>query len=70
MTGMKYMCSIPKERRPRLEWKMLIFKYNEHQIATAKKMAIDLGFDKFSPKESLRDSRLYGFKPGEDNPYV
>ena len=70
MTGVKYMASIPKERRPNLEWKMLIFKYNEHQVGTAKQMAKDLGFDRFNPVESMRDPEQYGVKLGEYNPYV
>lgn len=70
MTGVKWMTSIPKERRPKLEWKMLIFKYNEHQVDTARKMAMDLGFDKFNPVVSLRGEDNYGMLPGENNPYV
>jgi MoaA/NifB/PqqE/SkfB family radical SAM enzyme len=70
MTGVKYMTSIPKERRPRLEWKMIIFKYNEHQVNTARQMARDLGFDMFTPVESTRSIEEYGLKPGEGNPYV
>jgi len=71
MTGVKYMTSIPEERRPKLEWKMLIFKYNEHQVDTARQMARDLGFDEFNPVKSTRDADNYkGFPEGEDNPYV
>lgn len=70
MTGIKWMTSIPKERRPRLEWKMLIFKYNEHQVETARQMAMDLGFDRFNPVVSLRGEDNYGIQKGEDNPYV
>ena len=70
MTGVKYMANIPKDRKPRLEWKMLIFKYNEHQVDEARQMAMDLGFDRFTPVVSNRDPLGYGdFKPGE-NPYV
>jgi hypothetical protein len=70
MTGVKWMTSIPEERRPRLEWKMLIFKYNEHQIETARQMSMDLGFDRFNPVVSLRGEEGYGIKKGEENPYV
>ena len=70
ITGIKYMTSIPEERRPRLEWKMLIFKYNEHQVETARKMAMDLGFDRFNPVKSMRNTNSYGIEPHEENPYV
>ena len=70
MTGVKYMTSIPPERKPLLEWKMLIFKYNEHQIETASELAKELGFDIFNPVESIRTPNVYKMEPGEDNPYV
>ena len=70
MTGVKYMANIPKDRKPRLEWKMLIFKYNEHQVDEARQMARDLGFDRFTPVVSNRDPLGYGVKDGEYNPYV
>lgn len=70
MTGVKYMTSIPKERRPKLEWKMLIFKYNKHQVDEARQMAKGLGFDIFNPVESTRGTDEYGMEPGEGNPYV
>ena len=64
MTGVKYMASIPKERRLGLEWKMLIFKYNQHQVDTARQMAMDLGFDRFIQLYSnMRNTNSYGVGP-------
>ena len=44
-------------------WDYLIFEHNEHQIDTAKKMSIDLGFEKFFSKRAL------GFSSNVDGSY-
>lgn len=59
MRGMKTMGSLPFLRRPRLEWKMLVFPYNEHQVPEARKLAKELGIDIFSPAKSERDIKDY-----------
>jgi len=57
--GMKTMGSLPHERKPRLEWKMLVFPYNEHQVPEARQLAMDFGVDHFSPVKSERDINNY-----------
>lgn len=57
--GMKTMGSLPHKRKPRLEWKMLVFPYNEHQVPEARQLAMDFGVDHFSPVKSERDINNY-----------
>jgi len=38
----------------RAEWRMIIFKHNQHQLEDAKKLAKQYGFDKFSYQYSFR----------------
>ena len=57
--GMKTMGSLPHERKPRLEWKMLVFPYNKHQVPEARQLAMDFGVDHFSPVTSERDINNY-----------
>tara|TARA_B100000768_G_C11220239_1_gene350172 strand:+ start:137 stop:769 length:633 start_codon:yes stop_codon:yes gene_type:complete len=59
MMGMKTMGSLPKHRKPWIEWKMLVFPYNEHQVPEAEQLAIDVGVDVFSPVKSERDISSY-----------
>jgi len=59
ITGMKYMTSIPNERRPNLQWKFLVFPYNKHQIEQARQLSEELGFNSFSPEESFRNPAVY-----------
>jgi len=59
MRGMKTMGSIPSERKPYLQWKMLVFPYNEHQVPEANILANEMGIDKFSPVKSERDIKNY-----------
>jgi len=58
-TGMNYMANIPKDRKPNLQWKFLVFPYNEHQIDKARELAMSIGFNKFSPEESIRNPGAY-----------
>jgi len=59
MMGMKTMGNIPKDRKPRLEWKYLVFPYNEYQVEEARHLAMNLGFDKFEPVTSERNISSY-----------
>lgn len=47
LAGMKY--------KPDMEWKYLVFPYNEHQVEQARALSVDLGFDTFSAVKSLRE---------------
>ena len=38
----------------RAEWAFIVFEHNQHQIDTAKKIAAELGFEKFTTKNSSR----------------
>jgi len=53
------MANIPKDRKPNLQWKFLVFPYNEHQIDKARELAMSIGFNKFSPEESFRNPGAY-----------
>ena len=66
MMGMKAMGSLPKDRKPILEWKYLVFPYNEHQVPKARQLAMDIGFDSFVPVTSERDIDFYQC----DNPEI
>jgi MoaA/NifB/PqqE/SkfB family radical SAM enzyme len=57
--GMQAMSSIPKPQRPYLEWKYIIFPYNEHQVDEARIMCNDLGFDNFYAVYSNRKEDQY-----------
>ena len=59
MAGMKIMGAIPKDRKPWLIWKYLVFPYNEHQVEEARALAMELGFDQFQPVTSERDIKNY-----------
>ena len=59
MMGMKTMGSLPEHRKPWLEWKMLVFPYNEHQVAEAEQLANDIGMGMFSPVKSERGIAQY-----------
>jgi len=59
MRGMKAMGSLPLERKPRLEWKMLVFPYNKHQVSEARQLAMDIGIDHYSPVRSERNINNY-----------
>jgi len=59
MRGMKTMGSLPLDRKPWLEWKMLVFPYNEHQVPEARQLAKEIGIDMFSPVKSERDIEQY-----------
>ena len=57
--GMTIMGALPKDRRPWLEWKYLVFPYNEHQVEEARELALGLGFNKFIPVTSEREIETY-----------
>ena len=59
IAGMKIMGALPKDRRPCIEWKFLVFPYNEHQVEEARALAMELGFDSFVPVTSERDIDFY-----------
>jgi MoaA/NifB/PqqE/SkfB family radical SAM enzyme len=59
MRGMEIMGSLPKERKPALIWKYLVFPYNEHQVPEARQLALDLGIDQFHPVTSERNIDNY-----------
>ena len=65
MMGMKTMGSLPKHRKPWIEWKMLVFPYNEHQVPEAEQLAIDVGVNMFSPVKSERDISSYRVENNE-----
>jgi hypothetical protein len=56
---MTIMGALPKDNRPWLEWKMLVFPYNEHQVKEARELAMDIGFDQFTPVKSEREWTSY-----------
>ena len=66
LRGMKAMGSLPKSNRPWLEWKYLVFPYNAHQVKEARELAMDIGFDQFSPVRSERENSFYK----SDNPEI
>lgn len=66
LRGMKAMGSLPKNNRPWLEWKYLVFPYNAHQVKEARELAMDIGFDQFSPVRSERENSFYK----SDNPEI
>jgi len=48
LTNLKYLISLKKEQgssTPFIEWQFLVFKHNEHEIDSAKKLASELGLD-------------------------
>ena len=59
IAGMKIMGALPKDRRPCIEWKFLVFPYNQHQVEEARALAMELGFDSFVPVTSERDIDFY-----------
>ena len=75
LRGMQSMGTLPKDKRPFLEWKMLVFPYNEHQVKEARELAMDIGFDQFTPVTSERrwdsyvceDPEIYMFDPNDKN---
>jgi len=52
--GIKYLISVPKDTRPYMMWKYLVFPYNVHQIDQARELSKKLEFDEFKPYKSLR----------------
>lgn len=65
MRGMKTIGSLPSDRKPRLEWKMLVFPYNKHQVPEARKLAQEIGIDTFTPVKSERDINQYRVENNE-----
>ena len=59
MMGMKAMGALPMDRRPIVDWKFLVFPYNEHQVEDARKLANSLGMDGFLPVTSERQIEFY-----------
>ena len=59
MMGMRTMGSLPKDRKPWLEWKYLVFPYNKHQVPEARKLAEEIGIDSYKPVKSERDIENY-----------
>ena len=59
MRGMKIMGSLPKYSRPYLEWKYLVFPYNEHQVEEARQLSSNIGLDNFLPVISERPNDAY-----------
>ena len=59
MMGMKTMGALPLDRKPILDWKYLVFPYNEYQVEDARKLANSLGFDRFLPVTSERNIKNY-----------
>jgi MoaA/NifB/PqqE/SkfB family radical SAM enzyme len=57
--GMRTMGSLPKDRKPWLEWKYLVFPYNKHQVPEARKLAEEIGIDSYKPVKSERDIDNY-----------
>ena len=66
MTGMKIMGALPKNQRPWLIWKFLVFPYNEHQVEEARALATEIGIDQFTPVLSERNNDDYEC----DNPEI
>ena len=65
IAGMRTMGSLPKDRKPYLEWKYLVFPYNEHQVPEASQLAQEIGIDKFAPVKSERDIDSYRVENNE-----
>ena len=65
MRGMKTIGSLPSERKPYLEWKMLVFPYNAHQVLDARTLANEIGVDEFNPVKSERDINQYRVENNE-----
>ena len=57
LDGIKTIASLPRDKRPQLSWKYLVFPYNEHQVDDARLLAKELGFDEFYPVKSIREYR-------------
>ncbi len=43
------------KNKPEMEWKYLVFPYNEHQVEQARALSVELGFDEFNAVKSLRE---------------
>lgn len=65
MRGMRTMGNLPKYRKPWLEWKYLVFPYNEHQVPEASQLAQEIGIDMFSPVKSERNINSYRVENNE-----
>ena len=65
MYGVKTILDMPRNKRPGMKWKYLVFPYNEHQVDEARTFSQELGFDQFEPYKSLRKYNTEWFK---DNP--
>ena len=47
--------SVISTKRPQVHWKYIVFNYNQHQVSTAKQLAVDLGFHSFSTVKTNRE---------------
>jgi MoaA/NifB/PqqE/SkfB family radical SAM enzyme len=66
MAGILTLGKLPYNRRPHLEWKFLVFPFNEHQVAEAETLSKQLNFDKFIPVKSTRTYSPQWFKNLEE----
>ena len=66
MKAVEIITSVPKQHRPYLEWKYLVFPYNEHQVDEARTLAKNIGFDQFLPYKSLRKYKKDWFENDEE----
>lgn len=70
MYGVNKILSKPKIQRPRMEWKYLVFPFNEHQVEQAREYAYDLGFDDFEAVKSVRKYRPEWFETEEERKQI
>jgi MoaA/NifB/PqqE/SkfB family radical SAM enzyme len=68
MAGIEILSGI--ENGPELEWKYLVFPYNEHQVEDARKLSVELGFNTFTPFKSLREYQSNWFVDAEERSQI
>lgn len=70
MYGVNTILSKPRKQRMRMKWKYLVFPYNQHQVEDARKFAMDLGFEEFSPVKSIRQYNPEWFSSEEEKQLI
>ena len=53
-------------QKPHMTWQFLVFPHNRHQIERAKKMAFEIGFDRFRATVGIMSGGLSNVKTSQD----
>ena len=63
--GMRAIANMPEHLKPQIvEWKYIVFPYNEHTVEEARALASELNI-KFDPVRSMRSPNIYNWIPEE-----